>query len=154
MYFRLSAACAATLLLSACHGQVAPSDPPAAISIAPRIATQQQALWQEGAINVRTPFSERAGGIHANSDRVYVQWDGDAVELLSHLARQRGQAFAWTGVRLPLPVSVDVNGITYQNLLRLIQLQTAWRATLHEYPGQLTLAFAQPEAHTKGRARR
>ncbi|MBO1811524.1 DotD/TraH family lipoprotein [Serratia ureilytica] len=153
MHFRLSAACAATLLLSACQTPATPSHTPVESASTPRIVSQQQVLWQEGAINQRTPSFIKVSGIRANSDRVYVQWDGDAVELLSHLARQRGLAFVWTGVRLPLPVSVDVNGITYQNLLRLIELQTAWRATLHEYPGQLTLAFAQPEAHKKGRVR-
>ncbi|MBC3215998.1 MULTISPECIES: DotD/TraH family lipoprotein [Serratia] len=107
-------------------------------------------LWEAGAVNeVRNAFFTPV--INAHSQRVTVDWDGDAVELLSHLARQRGMTFNWTGVRLPLPVNVHVNGVTYQNLLRMIEVQTAWRATLHEFPGQLTLAFSQPE---KPRGRR
>lgn len=101
-------------------------------------------LWEAGAVNeVRNVLF--TPGINAHSQRVTVDWDGDAVELLSHLARQRGLTFNWTGVRLPLPVNLHVNGVTYQNLLRMIDVQTAWRATLHEFPGQLTLAFSQPE---------
>ncbi|ERK06001.1 IncI1 plasmid conjugative transfer protein TraH [Serratia fonticola AU-AP2C] len=111
---------------------------------AEQIQNAQNNLYLSGAINqVRSPLF--TPGISANSQRVTVNWDGDAVELLSHLARQRGLTFNWTGVRLPLPVNLHVNGVTYQNLLRMIEVQTAWRATLHEFPGQLTLAFSQPE---------
>lgn len=115
-----------------------------------QIQNNQNALYLSGAINqVRTPFY--SSSINANSQRVTINWDGDAVELLSHLARQRGVTFNWTGVRLPLPVNLHVNGVTYQNLLRMIEVQTSWRATLHEFPGQLTLVFSQPE---KPRGRR
>ena len=111
---------------------------------AEQIQNAQNNLYLSGAINqVRAPLF--TPGISANSQRVTLNWDGDAVELLSHLARQRGLTFNWTGVRLPLPVNLHVNGVTYQNLLRMIEVQTAWRATLHEFPGQLTLAFSQPE---------
>ncbi|MGO4746433.1 DotD/TraH family lipoprotein [Serratia quinivorans] len=117
---------------------------------AEQISNAQNNLYLSGAINqVRAPLF--TPDISANSQRVTLNWDGDAVELLSHLARQRGLTFNWTGVRLPLPVNLHVNGVTYQNLLRMIEVQTAWRATLHEFPGQLTLAFSQPE---KPRGRR
>ncbi|EGH98758.1 conjugal transfer protein TraH [Pseudomonas savastanoi pv. retacarpa] len=105
----------------------------------------------EGAINTRSTLPTDA--IRAQSDLVAVDWSGDAIELLSHLARQRGQTFAWTGVRLPLPVNLKVNGISYANLLRLIEMQTAWRATLTQLPGQLTLAFAQAEPAKKAGGR-
>lgn len=109
-----------------------------------QIPQAQTTLYLSGTLNqVRAPLV--TDGISAHSQRVTVNWDGDAVELLSHLARQRGLIFTWTGVRLPLPVNVHVNGVTYQNLLRMIEVQTAWRATLHEFPGQLTLAFLPPE---------
>ncbi|MGP1047162.1 DotD/TraH family lipoprotein [Serratia sp. CY55921] len=117
---------------------------------AEQIQNAQNNLYLSGAINqVRAPLF--TPGISANSQRVTLNRDGDAVELLSHLARQRGLTFNWTGVRLPLPVNLHVNGVTYQNLLRMIEVQTAWRATLHEFPGQLTLVFLQPE---KPRGRR
>jgi defect-in-organelle-trafficking protein DotD len=92
--------------------------------------------------------------IRANSDRVTLSWNGDAVELLNALARARGQKFSYAGVRLPLPIDIDVRGITYANLLRIIEMQTAWRATLVTYPGQMVLQFmsslpAQPAYHIK-----
>jgi defect-in-organelle-trafficking protein DotD len=148
----LWAAPAAVLLLSGCQNFCskppappvhAPAPAPAArvTPVVTRVTLQQETLWMEGAINTRSALPTDA--IRAQGDLVVVDWSGDAVELLSHLASQRGQRFAWTGVRLPLPVNLRVNGITYANLLRLIEMQTAWRATLVQHPGQLTLAFAQ-----------
>ncbi len=115
-----------------------------------RLVAQQQVLWQEGVLNTVSPLP--ADTIQANTALVSIDWSGDAIELLSHLAKQRGARFNWTGVRLPLPVNVHVRDVTYQNLLHMIEMQTAWRATLHQLPGQLTLAFmqAQPPEQTRG----
>lgn len=131
---------AVALLLAGCQAFQAKSAPPAQPDPAlVRLVAQQQVLWQEGVIN--TPLPLPADAIQANTQSVSVNWSGDAVELLSHLAVQRGARFNWTGVRLPLPVNIHVRGVTYQNLLQMIEMQTAWRARLHQLPGQLTLAF-------------
>lgn len=114
-----------------------------------RLVAQQQVLWLEGVIN--TPGPLPADAIQANTQKVSVNWSGDAVELLSHLAVQRGARFNWTGVRLPLPVNIHVQGVTYQNLLQMIMMQTAWRATLHQMPSQLTLAFMPVQAQEQAR---
>ncbi len=147
------AAPAAALLLSGCQFfQEKPPVPAAPAPVLAAVPAQQQALWREGVINTRSALP--ADVIRAQGQWVAVDWNGDAVELLSHLARQRGQKFAWTGVRLPLPVDIEVDGISYQNLLTLIEMQTAWRATLHQLPGQLTLAFAQSQPLKKAGGRR
>ncbi|ELQ6864026.1 DotD/TraH family lipoprotein, partial [Salmonella enterica] len=83
--------------------------------------------------------------ITANSEPVSFDWEGDAVELLNALARARGLQFSYSGVRLPLPVTLHVRNMTFANVLRLIEAQTAWRATLHQYPGLLNISFMQPE---------
>lgn len=107
------------------------------------VSAQQQILGFEGVINSSTNlhYSE----IRTVLDRVSVSWHGDAVELLSHLAKRKGYKFVWTGIRLPLPVNLNVEGVAYRNLIRLIRLQIAWRAELHEHPGQLTLVFNPQE---------
>ncbi|MBA6068124.1 DotD/TraH family lipoprotein [Pseudomonas mosselii] len=105
-----------------------------------RVIAQQQVLWQEQVIN--TPGPLPADTIRANTEQVAVDWKGDAVELLTHVARQRGAQFTWTGVRLPLPVNIHAQGVTYQNLLHLVEMQIAWRANLQQLPGELVLAFA------------
>lgn len=87
--------------------------------------------------------------IRSNSAEVSFDWEGDAVELLAELARARGLQFNYSGVRLPLPVTLHVRAMTYNNVLRLVESQSAWRATLHQYPGLLQLNFMQPETTRK-----
>lgn len=146
------AASAAALLLGGCQTfcETKPAVPmpnppavvsPAAAPVVARVPAQQQTLWLEDVVNTQSPLPMDA--IRSQGDFLAVEWNADAVELLTQLARQRGLRFTWTGVRLPLPVHLKVNSITYENLLRLVELQTAWRATLTQLPGQLNLAFAQ-----------
>jgi len=144
----LLATVVATLLLAGCQQPVAtrvtpsPVAPEAEVANAQRVATvraQQYQLWDENVVNTRTPLP--ADTIYSNSTRVSLDWDGDAVELLAQLARQRGLSFNYSGVRLPLPLNVHVRDMTFQNLLRIIVSQTQWRATLEQNPGQLQLNF-------------
>lgn len=146
------AAPAAVLLLSGCQAFYGkPPEPAAPDPALIRVIAQQQVLWQEGVINSSAALP--ADVIRFDGDFVSVNWSADAIELLSYLAWQRGVRFTWTGVRLPLPVNVHASAITYQNLLHLIEAQTAWRATLYQFPGQLSLNFAQamPPAAAGGR---
>ena len=133
---------AASLLLCGCQ---LPAQKHAATQAAiqttsqPRIALQMTQLWTQGDFDADTPLP--VASVRADSDRLTFSWNGDAVELLSALARARGQTFSYAGVRLPLPVDIEVQGVTYANVLRLIEMQTAWRATLVTYPGQMVLQF-------------
>ncbi|MCK9759916.1 DotD/TraH family lipoprotein [Pseudomonas syringae pv. syringae] len=140
MKLYLFAAPAVAVLLAGCElfhpKAVAPAVPDPALV---RLIAQQQVLWQEGVIN--TPSKLPADAIVSNADLLTINWDADAVELLSHLAKQRGARFNWIGVRMPLPVNLHLRDVTYQNVLHMIEMQTAWRATLRQMPSQLTLEF-------------
>lgn len=131
------------LLLCGCqlHPQPQSSATAPAQNVAspPKPSQQLTQLWMEGNLREGSPLPVAA--IRADSDRVTFSWNGDAVELLSALSRARGQTFSYAGVRLPLPVDIEVQGVTYANVLRLIEMQTAWRATLVTYPGQMVLQF-------------
>ena len=133
-----------------------PSQPQKTLQPPSYVSQQMVSLWQDGSLNQSTAFPVTT--IRADSDRVTFSWNGDAVELLSQLARARGQAFSYTGVRLPLPVDIDVHGVTYANAMRMIEMQTIWRATIVTYPGQMVLQFmpslpaVQPR-HAKGNRR-
>jgi len=144
------------LLLCGCqlHPQPQTAGAPAhPVTPPPKAALQLTQLWTEGDLRDGTPLPVTV--IRADSDRVTLSWNGDAVELLSALARARGLAFSYAGIRLPLPVDIEVQDMTYANLLRLIEMQTAWRATLMNWPGQMVLQFmpslpAEPGRHPKG----
>lgn len=155
----LPAACAVALLLSGCQAFNSNDMHPAPATAAhtttqqPRTSLQMQQLWLEGGLSDSTALP--VATIRADSDRVTLSWNGDVVELLSALARARGQKFSYTGVRLPLPVDIEVQDVTYANVLRMIEIQTAWRATFVTYPGQIVLQFmpslpAEPGRNHKG----
>ncbi|MBP2199211.1 DotD/TraH family lipoprotein [Pantoea cypripedii] len=109
----------------------------------------QYRMWDRGIWSSAQPGPSAVRIIRANSDSVSFDWEGDAVELLTELARSRGLQFNYSGVRLPLPVTLHVQNMTFANVLRLIESQTAWRATLHQYPGLLQLTFMQEESRRK-----
>lgn len=134
----------APVLLAACQSPACPVTGPSD-TVAHQVQTtqaQQQLLALSGAIN--TPAFTLPGPLIANSQRLTVDWDGDAIELLSQLAHQRGLSFAYTGVRLPLPVTVHVQSMTFDEVLRLIGTQINWRAHLDQEPLRLRLDFMLP----------
>lgn len=144
----LPAACTVAALLSGCQavpGNNRSQSVSAALTAAPAVhqsprpMLSRQQLWMEG--NMRSDNPLPVTTIRADSDRLTLSWNGDAVELLAALARARGQIFSYVGVRLPLPVDIEVQGVTYANLLRIIEMQTSWRATIAQYPGQMVLQF-------------
>lgn len=162
MKLSIFSACLGALVLSGCQSatgnyigrdikQAEQSNPAAYTKN--RVNLQLQQLWLEGDMSGATSLPVAV--IRADSDRVTLNWNGDAVELLSALARARGQTFSYTGIRLPLPLDIEVQNVTYTNLLRIIQMQTAWRASLMTYPGQMMLQFmpslpSDPARYKKG----
>lgn len=134
-------------LLAGCQSPACPApvheSALAATSSADTIHNTTQQLYQNGSLNQKAPVYP--GSIPANSDRVSLDWEGDAVELLSQLARQRGLGFAYDGVRLPVPVSLHVSNITFEELLRNLDMQIGWRAVLKQQPLELHLYFALPD---------
>ncbi|MGO2566783.1 DotD/TraH family lipoprotein [Serratia proteamaculans] len=135
------------LMLSACsrdistHSLVTPQVH--IIHSAQDIQNTTTLLNQADAIN-QTRSSLFIPRITANSQRIAVDWDGDAIELLSQLAHQRGLSFAYTGVRLPLPLTIHVQDATFEQVLRLVRTQIDWRAQLDQQPTELRLYFMLP----------
>ncbi len=134
------------LWLAGCQTHTSCQTPPQAQPVPNNVTathTTSQQLYQNGALNQKAPQSP--GSLQANSDRLSLDWEGDAVELLSQLARQRGLGFAYDGVRLPVPVSLHVSNITFEELLRNLDMQIGWRALLKQQPLELHLYFALPD---------
>lgn len=100
-------------------------------------------LYQAGVIN-QPVYAFTPGNIRSHSDRLTLRWDGDAIELLHTLARQRGYRFVYTGTRLPLPVNIYVTDTTFAQVLELLRQQTGWRASLLQEGVELRLHFMPP----------
>ncbi|ENR3228640.1 DotD/TraH family lipoprotein [Salmonella enterica] len=107
-----------------------------------QIAIKQE--QQRLALNLTEDGWLLPGRITANSQRVSVDWDGDAIELLSKLAHQRGITLRYSGVRLPLPVTIHERDVSFETLLRLIRTQISWRATVTQMADALEVSFMPP----------
>ena len=139
---------ATSLVVAACanqpvseEGDVQKSIDDQIMEAAKKIQAAQSELYQAGAIGQETakpPVNIAAG------DLITLSWQGDAVQLLEQLARDRGLLFATVGVRLPLPVNIDVQDSTYDDLMRLLSSQIGYRATIGEYNNQSMLRYNQP----------
>ncbi|SUL29409.1 Uncharacterised protein [Shigella sonnei] len=139
----IPAGCLAALFLAGCNSPSQHTPVPRNYGAASDVAVTrhtQYTLWDKGVFSGQLPVSTGSHLLTANSDRLSFDWEGDAIELLNELARVRGMQFNYNGVRLPLPVNLHVRDMTFSNTLRLIEAQTAWRATIHQYPGLLQSA--------------
>lgn len=133
------------LLLSGCQYAPASTSTPISTSLAPtpaQIAFKQE--QQRLALTLTEDGWLLPGRITSNSQRVSVDWDGDAIELLSKLAHQRGLTLRYSGVRLPLPVTLHERDVTFETLLRLIRSQISWRATVTQQSDALEVGFMPP----------
>lgn len=108
---------------------------------AKKIQAAQSDLYQAGAIGQVTA---KPPVVLSQGDLITLSWQGDAIQLLEQLARDRGMVFTTVGVKLPLPVNIDVQDSSYEDLMRLISSQVGYRATISEYNNQLTLRYNQP----------
>ncbi|CAG9261013.1 Conjugal transfer protein TraH [Burkholderia diffusa] len=99
---------------------------------------------QAGAINqvVNRPPEH----IIDDRNRVTLWWQGDAIQLLDKLAHDRGLTFSYIGVRMPLPVNVNVENETYDTILRLVRTQIGYRAQITRDQDRLVLQFNRPQS--------
>jgi defect-in-organelle-trafficking protein DotD len=79
-----------------------------------------------------------------NGDRITIRsYVGDASNLLSRLAKARGMTFKVNGPepRLPLLVTVDVDSVTFEDLLRQVSFQFGQRANLVLGDGRIEIRY-------------
>ena len=133
------------LLLSGCQYAPASTSTPISTSLSP---TPAQIAFKQEQQRLTLTLTEDGwllpGRITSNSQRVSVDWDGDAIELLSKLAHQRGITLRYSGVRLPLPVTIHERDVTFETLLRLIRTQISWPATVTQQSDALEVGFMPP----------
>lgn len=108
-----------------------------------KIQAAQADLYRAGALN--HPTKKKPTPISGNQQRIDVTWQGDALQLLNKLAHDRGLAFAFTGVRLPLPVSIDVKDAPYSNVLDMVRAQIGYRASIMQEQDRVVLQFNRPQ---------
>ena len=109
-----------------------------------KIEAAQVDLYQAGALNSRVVMRYPNTNLD-DKQFVTIDWQGDAVQLLTKLAQDRGERFEYMGLRLPLPVNIKVNGVQYQAVLSMLRAQIGYRAAITETPGKLVLQYNRPQ---------
>jgi defect-in-organelle-trafficking protein DotD len=104
-----------------------------------RIERMQLQLVGAGAIDPTVKIVRV--GILDKGRAISVSWKGDAFPLLQMLVAERGLAFDSSGVRLPLPVAIDVQNQPFDTVLEAIRAQTGYRAIIVNTPEKVTLQF-------------
>jgi defect in organelle trafficking protein DotD len=109
-----------------------------------KIERMQLQAVQAGALNQPARIIPVAAANDAQT--ISISWKGDAFQLLEKLAADRGLTFVATGVRLPLPVAINLQGEPFGAALDTIRAQTAYRATVVQAAGKLMLQFGRPQS--------
>uniref|UniRef100_UPI0011A0F4EC DotD/TraH family lipoprotein n=1 Tax=Yersinia aldovae TaxID=29483 RepID=UPI0011A0F4EC len=108
----------------------------------------QAELYQYGAINQQKTGLTKP--IYFDNQLINLNWNGDAVVLLGQLATQRGYSFDSTGVKLPLPITIQVKNMGYSDVLDRIQMQIGYRAGIvfDSNKRAVFLNYTSPTTHT------
>jgi defect-in-organelle-trafficking protein DotD len=117
------------------------------------IQKTQAELYQYGAINEKAVGI--TGGIYHDNVRIDMNWNGDAYELLTQMAKQRSFAFRSAGTKLPLPVSLKVSRAEYKDVMDSIQTQIGYRASIivDNATRVITLKYNSPDTQEATTAR-
>lgn len=108
-----------------------------------KIEAAQRHLYRSGALGKRMTMPEST--VASSAGRVTVSWKGDASQLLSRLASDRGLKFTQMGVRMPLPVAVDVQDAPLPAVLDQIRLQVGYGAVVEQNLATLILHYNRPQ---------
>lgn len=113
------------------------------LDAARKIETAQLHLYRSAALSERVKRPDTLGP--SSAERVTISWKGDASQLLSRLASDRGFKFAAMGVRMPLPVAIDVRDEPLPAVLDHIRLQVGYRAVVEQKVNMLVLHYNRPQ---------
>lgn len=113
------------------------------IEAATKIQRTQAELFQAAALNEVVP--PQPADIRDDGQPVTLSWRGDAAELLRRLARDRGLNFASAGVRLPLPVKLNVRNEPFAGVLQLLRAQIGYRAVVSQVGDRIILEYSRPQ---------
>ncbi|KNH09807.1 IncI1 plasmid conjugative transfer protein TraH [Candidatus Burkholderia brachyanthoides] len=109
-----------------------------------KIQTTQADLYKAGVLNQET--AKQPVSIGDNQHPITLTWQGDALQLLNKLAHDRGLGFSFMGVRMPLPVNIDVKNASYDAVMQMVRSQIGYRADVTQYPDKLVLQYNRPQS--------
>lgn len=109
------------------------------LDAAQKIQAAQERLYQAGALS--QVIDKQPAQIGDDKQRVRIAWKGDAAQLLKKMAHDRGLAFASIGVKMPLPVRIDVKDGSFESILDQLRAQIGYRADIDQSGDRLVLQY-------------
>ncbi|MEB0222087.1 DotD/TraH family lipoprotein [Pseudomonas sp. AB12(2023)] len=107
------------------------------------IQSSQADLYKSAALN--RPINTAPAQIISGAQPLTFEWKGDAYLLIQTLAQERGLAFSTVGLRLPLPLNMDVKNISFDAALDQIRAQVGYRASVTQGLTTLVLQYSRPQ---------
>lgn len=107
------------------------------------IQAAQADLYKAAALS--KPASAVPQRIYSDAQPLTFTWKGDAFLLLQTLAQERGYTFQVEGLRLPLPLNMDVKEQSFSSVLDSIRAQVGYRANVISSLGKITLSYQKPQ---------
>jgi defect-in-organelle-trafficking protein DotD len=114
------------------------------LEAAQKIQSAQNQLFKSAALS--RPINQVAATIRDGDQRVTLTWKGDAQQLLMRMAKDRGLNFTQMGIRMPLPVVINVHDEPFAEVLEQIRAQVGYRAVVDEARGSLVLLYNRPQS--------
>lgn len=111
---------------------------------AARIEEAQTHLYHTAALS--QSVAKPPASLIDDTQRVTISWKGDAFQLLTRLAKDRGLTFAKTGVKMPLPVVINVTGEPFAAVIDKIRVQVGYRAVIDQGQEFLLLQYNRPKS--------
>lgn len=108
-----------------------------------KIQFAQAELYQAGAMNQET--TKVPIPIADDLQHVTLSWQGDALQLATNLARDRGLGLSVMGVRMPLPVNINVKNAPYSTVIQMLRAQIGYRAEISQQSDKLVLQYNRPQ---------
>lgn len=108
-----------------------------------KIQSAQAELYQAGAINQET--TKPSIPITYDQQHVTLSWQGDALQLVTKLALDHGLGLSTMGVRMPLPVNIDVKNAPYSTVIQMLRAQVGYRAEISQQSDKLVLQYNRPQ---------
>ncbi|MNJ49276.1 hypothetical protein D3C77_444950 [compost metagenome] len=106
------------------------------------IQAAQADLYRAAALS--KPASPTAAQIFSGQQPISFTWKGDAYLLLQTLAQGRGLTFSTVGLRLPLPLNMDVKDVPFDSVLTQVSAQIGYRASIDKGTTSLVLRYNRP----------
>lgn len=104
-----------------------------------KIQKTQSDLYQAGVIN--SIPKKLPPVISGKFNAITVNWQGDASQFLEEVAKAEFKKFSTNGVKVPLPININVKNEPLAKVYVLLEAQIGYRAIIIRMPTEIILKY-------------